>query len=559
MAQGKISARQKMINVMYLVLLALLALNVSSEVLDSFVSIRTRLQASAAASEAYTAQFVDMMEREINQEVANRGDRSNVGLKDTLRNIRSHTRKTIDLLDGHIAEMEALAKWEEATRQYLNPDELERNFRYWMGTDEMAQQRRGNGAAAGLRDSLDRYFSVLAGIYNGQTRQESERISPKILKDPEAAGREDKARRWEQHTFDGPVVANLATLEALKIDVYRQEKELLDLLNTRLGVVPFAPDKVEIISAPVASVVPAGMPFRTRLFVGMSSSEVHPQFGSSHGKITLDEDGNSAWLSIAADGSIIPEGEREGRQTFTATVDVPRANGGFETLTIREEFRVLRPEVRISSASIQSLYRHCSNPINIDVPALGDLFDPVVSATQAQVRTSGQSRKRFMIEPTGQNCVLSVSNRAEGRVTKVEDIRYRVIEPPKPSIEMQVNGRSYNGAVPVARSSRVALRLIADREFAMAQPGDAQYEIGEVVILLQDQLGPARVVKTLNLQGQDATRLQQIPLGPEVQQARPGTQAFVQIREVYRKNYRGERIADTRFPELELTLSLPLR
>jgi hypothetical protein len=39
MAGGKISPRQKMINMMYLVLTALLALNVSKEVLNSFFEV----------------------------------------------------------------------------------------------------------------------------------------------------------------------------------------------------------------------------------------------------------------------------------------------------------------------------------------------------------------------------------------------------------------------------------------------------------------------------------------------------------------------------------------
>lgn len=559
MANGKISPRQKMINVMYLVLLALLALNVSSEVLDSFVSIRTRLQASVVASEAYTAEFVHLMEAEIDREVKNRGDRSNLGLKDTLRQTRLQTGQMIDLLDKHIRQMEILASWDEALQAYRNPDELERNFQYWMGTDESAQQRRGNGAAANLRDSLDGYFEQLTHIYNSQIKDPALKIRPPQIAAPTVSGRMTAPPSWEQHTFDGPVVANLATLEALKIDVYRQEKKLIDLLNTRLGVVPFAPDKVEIISAPLTTVVPAGMPFRTRLFVGLSSSEVHPKFGSNQGTITMEDDGNSAWLSIAADGRRIPEGEREGRQLFTATVEVPRANGGYETLTLQEEFRVLRPEVLITSASIQTLYRQCGNAINIDVPALGALYDPVVSATQAQVQTSAQNRKRFLIDPAGQSCVLSVSNRAEGRVTKVEDIHYRVIEPPRPSLEMQVNGRAYNGAMPVSGASRVQIQLMADKEFAKMLPGDAQYEMGIVKILLKDQIGPPRVVRTLDLQGKDATRPQQINLGPEVRQAAPGTQVFIQIEEVYRKNYRGQRIRDARFSERELTMSLPLR
>src|SRR5204863_2489079 len=44
MASGKLSPRQKMINMMYLVLTALLALNVSKEILDAFVTVNNGLE-----------------------------------------------------------------------------------------------------------------------------------------------------------------------------------------------------------------------------------------------------------------------------------------------------------------------------------------------------------------------------------------------------------------------------------------------------------------------------------------------------------------------------------
>ena len=46
MAGGKESARQKMINIMYLVLLAMLALNVSDKILDAFKTINDSLETS---------------------------------------------------------------------------------------------------------------------------------------------------------------------------------------------------------------------------------------------------------------------------------------------------------------------------------------------------------------------------------------------------------------------------------------------------------------------------------------------------------------------------------
>lgn len=47
MAGGKETPRQKMIGMMYLVLTALLALNVSKQILDAFVAIEENIQRSA--------------------------------------------------------------------------------------------------------------------------------------------------------------------------------------------------------------------------------------------------------------------------------------------------------------------------------------------------------------------------------------------------------------------------------------------------------------------------------------------------------------------------------
>lgn len=57
-------------------------------------------------------------------------------------------------------------------------------------------------------------------------------------------------------------------------------------------------------------------------------------------------------LSIMAGGRNIPSGEIEGLQSYTATVNVPKATGGFETLTLRDNFVVRKPEVVVTSAAV---------------------------------------------------------------------------------------------------------------------------------------------------------------------------------------------------------------
>src|SRR5688500_5457041 len=71
MAGGKESARQKMINIMYLVLLAMLALNVSDTILNAFKNINDSLQTSRTNVENSVMQlFTSFEETKLKEEPA---------------------------------------------------------------------------------------------------------------------------------------------------------------------------------------------------------------------------------------------------------------------------------------------------------------------------------------------------------------------------------------------------------------------------------------------------------------------------------------------------------
>ena len=108
MAQGKLSNRQRMINMMYLVLLAILALNVSPEVLDAFTRVRQQLKLSAEDVNQGSMDFISSMKAEIDREIKNEGKRDNEGLKDTLDQIRARTMSILSLIAEHNQEMEKM-------------------------------------------------------------------------------------------------------------------------------------------------------------------------------------------------------------------------------------------------------------------------------------------------------------------------------------------------------------------------------------------------------------------------------------------------------------------
>ncbi|MEZ4825997.1 MAG: hypothetical protein R3C61_06845 [Bacteroidia bacterium] len=406
MASGKMSPRQKMINMMYLVLLALLAINISAEILNAFETIKNKLNKSAQTALTNSESFMASMKEEINSEITNEGKRSNEGLLDTLDQIKGKTSALIGLLDNHIAKMTEIAGVNPETGQLEKKDETEKNLQYWMGLgkEQELNEGRGNGEAHKLHQELDGYTKYLVDMYNAQLRD------PKVPKlkleeeyltqDPEQSTTQDKQKKtWEFFTFEGPVIANMATLEAMKLDIYEKEKNLLNLLNNRLGVVAFKADKVIAIDAPTATIVPAGLQFETKLFVSMSSSQIQPRFSSGSGSIKQEPGASMATLTIPASGGVIGAGKNEGVQSYTAAIQVPKATGGFETLNVEGKFTVRKPEIVITSAAVQNLYRNCGNDVNIDVPALGDQYSPRIEASQATVILARKRLKNSGLYP----------------------------------------------------------------------------------------------------------------------------------------------------------------
>ena len=116
MAGMKLTNRQKMINMMYLVLLAMLALNVRVEVLDAFENLRIRLMDSSQLADENDRSFVQSMKAAIDEEVNIHNKLTNLGLKDTLDQIRGKTEATIAMLNRHILEMEEIGAFDEKKR-----------------------------------------------------------------------------------------------------------------------------------------------------------------------------------------------------------------------------------------------------------------------------------------------------------------------------------------------------------------------------------------------------------------------------------------------------------
>lgn len=546
MAGGNLSPRQKMINMMYLVLTALLALNVSAEILEAFNSLRESLAESAASFAEKNADTKSGIVAKVDEEVSS-GNTKNAELKDWVLEIEKKTNGVISFINGLSTDLEKIAVKDPVTGELERKSETELNYQFWMGAGkDQKNQGRGEGEAIKLRTELNGY----ADWANDFVVNKELVAKDADFKKFEHIAKDEGKEKWEYYTFHSkPIVADLAMLEKFKLDVQEIHSEVLNFVKARLGAVTFKIDSLILVEAPTSRVVAAGMKFETKLFVAATSKEAVPEFHGS-GSVSSVDGGYAAMMTMNAPGSFA-KGSNEKEVSYSASAVIPDAFGNKKELKLSGSYTVRKPEVVITSASVQNLYYNCGNTINVDVPALGDLYNPKFSASNASVLPSKSDKKKVTIVPTGKSCVLGVSSLTNGQTIKIDDVKYRVIKPPKPSVELLVNGKAYNGASPIPKKSRCVVRLKADSDFKAALPKDARYAISRVDLLSQRSLGAPTKVASQSGSGKDATKGIPVNLGNKLKSDPPGTKIFFKIDKIYRVNFQNKKIPE-KFGDIDL-------
>lgn len=497
MASGKLSPRQKMINMMYLVLTALLALQVSAEILHSFETIGESLKTSAYKIGVKNKDHAEDLKKLIEDEIK-QGNRKNEKYIAESENIDKKASEMIAYIETLIDSMRTIGEIDPETGKIKNLNETEKNYRFWMigkGGGETANNGRGGGHAKELKDKLSEYIDW---ANEWLSKNKSKTKLPYIALDPKddpsidkknPKNRELLAKPWEYTIFHGaPVIANVAILEMLKNDVLNVQTDLLAHLETLVGQVPFKIDSLVLKDAPNANAVLAGTPFESEVYITMMSKEIKPQFSGPGLKMNP---GGTATIKMIANASVIPPNASEGWQTYSVTARVPKTDGTMQNLTLNKKFKVLKPTFSIKSDQGLSLYRNCCTDLEID-PGCGANFDVSLGINAGKVTQKPGSKYKFTVVPTvaeGQKAVLSVSANLAGQRIKLGDQSFVVKSAPDPNIVIVVGGKRWDGVTPISFKQPFEVAIDPDKEFEKSHPKDCIYQMKNIRIKSQTAAG----------------------------------------------------------------------
>lgn len=533
MAGGKETPRQKLIGLMYLVLLALLALQVSSAILQKFQFLNSSLE--LAINNANTAN--DGKISGIEKAVEKSPQYKNI--LDQAKQIKERSRKMIAKIQGYKDHLIMETGCEAGVNCKMNHKhgvDEKGAYKGLKDEDKTAHLMVGDpstgkkGEAYGLKEDLNKFVDQLNTVTNNKFKfpplAQDGKDDPLSKDDPEQKGK-DFAELNFAHT---PMIAALAVLSDKQSKITAYESNVLAELAQQVGAKDFKFDVIEAQYSALSSTVAAGTDYEAKMFVTARSSAIVPKMFFRGSPIKVENGVGVVKFKASATNY---DKEGNSKQNWEGQVKMPKPTGdGDTTFTVKGEYVVAKPVIDVKSASVSALYYNCGNDLNIQVPALGANYKPSFSANGANI-LNGKDKGAIIVIPNvkGADAKVSITVKSEGSTIGIKEFPVRGV--PRPQIVAKIGGNYVDQKKGVAAPGPASITVLAepDPAFAQALPREARYNITEGEVTLARG---KREIQTLPIRNDN------VNLASIRSQAQSGDRIIVVIKKARRLNFRDE-------------------
>ncbi|HVD97909.1 MAG TPA: gliding motility protein GldM [Cytophagaceae bacterium] len=518
MAGGKETPRQKMIGMMYLVLTALLALQVSSAIMEKFKFLDDSLQYSNEQMNGTNA----ATEKKIEKAVTDAGNKaSDVAVLDQARAVRKEASEIKDYIKNLRAEIVQVTGGYEDNdpkKMYKGAKEEEKVAIHMMGASK-------NGKGYQLKKEVNQFVDDLNKI----TGEKYPYIALDAKDDSRITSSDQKRKDFVELNFTHtPMVAAMAVMSNLESDVLKHESSALKILADKVGAADLKFDQVIAMVRPASRIVAAGTKYEAEMFLAASASTITPTMTARGSSIQVDPKTKIGKVSFMAQaGGAFDAKENAFKQQWEGKVTF-KFKGKDTTFTVKTDYYVAKPVIQVQSGSVSALYRNCGNELNVQVPALGQEYRPVFTAVGADV-IKGAKNGEVTLIPTGTAVKLKVTS--NGNYIGDQDFKVRLI--PKPEIQALSNGKPVDEkqGVPSPGPRSITMKAVPDESFKAFLPKDARYRVAEWDCILVRGKRPVAQQKVTS---------ETANLASFAAQAQPGDRILIEVKTVIRTNYQNK-------------------
>lgn len=439
MGHGKETPRQKMIGMMYLFLTAMLAINVSKEVLDSFVLVNDSLSVTVENFNDKNQKIYADFEK---QKVLNE---AKVGKwSDFAQEVKAKANELSDYIKGIKVELVAVADGPEAPA-IDNGDVIAALINAKDNAsvgDEVMIGPTQQGRGLELRGKLEEFREYLLSLVPENDKNSVVRgsIHKNLNTDPPAP-KEGVQQTWEYGQFAHiPIVAVITMLTKMQSDIRNAEADVLRFLYGQIDESEFKFNKLEGLVMPKSSMVISGEEFTAGVFIAARDSTQDPKIYV--GSYELNEageyqmKGNYETLPIQNGVGVYRSvSRRVGINEWGGLIEMTAPDGSIKRYPFKNSFQVNEPMAIISASANTVFYSGISNPLEVSVPGfpVNKLF-PSISGKASLVKKG--NNWEVVPSSAGGTIKVTLAVDVDGKKQVVGHKEFRTLPVPSPTAKI---------------------------------------------------------------------------------------------------------------------------
>lgn len=475
MAGGKETPRQRMIGIVYLVLLGLVAMNVPDSLLDAFKNITDSLNTSSKNVTTGIENTYSAFEKTKLKEQPERA-------KPVYDRAKQASAVAAEL-NTYIEQLKAkLIQEGGGINETINDVDARDNL------DISPRVMIEGKNADNLRTMIDKTRQKLIALLPEKDRA-GVNFSLNTV-DPPRHG--DIKKNWQEANFgDGiPLGATLTTLAKIQADNKNAENEVVKKILGEVDQAVVNLDQFSAVAVAPSSYVLVGQPYTAEVFLTASDSKSSPSISVSGSNLPVE----------AGRGKYTGSTSSEGVHTWIGTISVKQTDGTVKTYNTQPQtYMVARPSAVVSPDKMNVLYIGVPNPVSISAPGIAK---EKLRVTITGGSINGSNGKYTANVSTAGTATVNVSGEiAPGKTAVLGSTLFRVkrIPDPKAVFAGKSGGEAAAGNI---KAQEVLFAKLENFEF------DAQFKVTRFALLVanprQDPLRISGTGAELNAQMRQA-------------------------------------------------------
>ena len=405
MAGQKETPRQRMIGILYLVLLGLVALNVSDSILDAFKNLGNSLNTSTQNTQSgIDNMFLSFRETKLKE---------NPERAQPILQKAEQAQALVAKLTAKVGEYNKLLSAEGGGIEEETGD-----VKFRSSTDISARLMINEKRGKELRDLINQTSAELKKLTNSEV---SFALS---AEDPAPRGGIKKS--WEESNFgDGiPLTAAITALEKINADAKNAESAVVKHIFGKMDQAVVNLDKFAAVAVAPTSYLIAGQPYTAKVFLTAYDSKSNPQ--------------------ITVNGSSIPVSDGQGTYSYTPGVGTHTWKGSISvqqtdgTVKVYETepmtFQVSKPSAVVSPDAMNVMYIGVDNPLSISAPGV-PAESLKLTGSGVTLNDRGNGKYAARVSSPGE-VTLNVTATVDGKSQNLGASKFRVKRIPKPTAKI---------------------------------------------------------------------------------------------------------------------------